>query len=635
MFIIGTTGHIDHGKSSLVKALTSIDPDRLPEEKRRGMTIDIGFAWMPFSSGEIAGFIDVPGHRDFMKNVIAGLWGVNASLMVVAADDGWMPQTQEHLNILDFFNVSHGIVALSKIDLVDDAEWLDLVEDDIHNKLAGTSLAGSPIIRVSSREGTNLDLLRRGIEEVAGRASKHADIGKPRLYIDRAFTITGSGTVVTGTLIDGDLTLDEKVRVFPGNQEFRIRGIESYNQKVERGKSGCRVAINLAGVKKGELKRGDILFDQARQPGSGIYVNARLNLIDSPLNLLKDKSEVLVYMGTREALATVKLLQHKVLQAGESAYAQLVFEEPVSTCIGDRFILRRPSPPLTIGGGIVLEPLAEKLKYREENFLVSLMERRLSLDLKTLLRTELEKHNVLPRDQVLENSRYGEKEIASAVEDLAAADELKIAGPWLVHGGFWSGLDQRVQEILAARHAASPIEIGAAQAELMAQLELPREVFDLLVARLVEQGLIILHGGNIALCTHKPSLTREQEMSIAEILRLFEERAEFPPTVRELLELKPDCEALIRYLSRTGKLVEMEDGVLFEAGRYQAVRERIIGLIRKNGSISIQTAREEFGYTRKYVIPLFNKLDSEGVTLLKDNERVFTTAFARQQKGEK
>lgn len=633
MFIIGTTGHIDHGKSSLVKALTSIDPDRLPEEKKRGMTIDIGFAWLPLSNGETAGFIDVPGHRDFMKNVIAGLWGVNASLLVVAGDDGWMPQTEEHLNILNFFNIRHGIVALSKIDLVQDAEWLDLVEDDIRGRLAGTSLAGSPIVRVSARDGVNLDVLRRGIEELATRAGQHADIGKPRLYIDRAFTITGSGTVVTGTLIDGELALEQKVRCFPGDLEGRIRGIESYNQKVERGRTGCRVAINLAGVKKGEIQRGDILFDHGRRPAAGNYLNVSLTLLDTPQNLLKDKSEVHVYLGTREELATVKFLQGKVVQAGESAFAQLAFKGPVATSIGDRFILRRPSPALTIGGGVVLVPQADKLKYREADFLAALLTRRLSLDLKELIRAELEQHRVLPRERFLEHSRHADAEIDQAIAELTAAGELISAGQWLVGRDFWAGLDKRVEEILAARHAQAPIEIGTAQAELMAQLESPKEVFDLLVAGLVAQGRVRIHGGNIALGSHKPALSKAQEITIAEILRLFEERVEFPPNIRELLEIKPDSDALIRYMSRSGLLVEMEDGVLFEAGRYQRVRDRIIDIIRQKGSISIQAARDEFGYTRKYVIPLFNKLDNEGITLLKDNERVFTAAFSREQAG--
>jgi selenocysteine-specific elongation factor len=633
MFIIGTTGHIDHGKSSLVQALTSIDPDRLPEEKQRGMTIDLGFAWMPFANGETAGFIDVPGHKDFMKNVIAGLWGVNASLLVVAADDGWMPQTQEHLNILNFFNISHGIVALSKVDLVEDQDWLDLVEDDIRAKLANTSLRDSPIIRVSARDGTNIERLRQGIEEVAMQARLHKDIGKPRLYIDRAFTITGSGTVVTGTLIDGVLSQDQKVTIFPGNQECRIRGIESYNRKVDHGQTGCRVAINLAGAKKGDIKRGDIVFDLARQPGSSEYINVRINLLDSQLNLLKDKSEELVYMGTREITATIKLLQCKVLHAGDSSYAQLAFHEPVSTCIGDHFVLRRPSPPLTIGGGTILDPLAEKLKYKQEDFLVGLLDKRINLDLESLILTELEKHRYLQQEGLLENSRYARTEISAAVDELAAEGKLIRANQWLIHRQFWSGLEPQLQEIVAGKHAQAPIEIGVAQAEIMVQLGLPKEIYDMLISRMVSAQIIRLHGAYVALSTHTQSLSREQEISIAEILKVFAERPGFPPTLRDLHELKPDCEALIRYMCRSGLLVEMEDGVLFEGEQYREVRQKIIDLIRANGSISIQTARDAFGYTRKYVIPLFNKLDSEGITLLKNNERVFTTAYLKQLSG--
>jgi len=232
MFIIGTTGHIDHGKSSLVKALTSIDPDRLPEEKKRGMTIDIGFAWMTLSNNETVGFIDVPGHEDLMKNVMAGLWGVNASLLIIAADDGWMPQTSEHLRILDYFNISHAIVALTKIDAVTDPDWLNLVEDDIRMRLEKTALRGSRIMRVSAHTGANIDELRKAIEDLTRKARQHTDIGKPRVYIDRVFTITGSGTVITGTLVDGSLALDQKITIFPKKLNGRIRGIESYKKMV-------------------------------------------------------------------------------------------------------------------------------------------------------------------------------------------------------------------------------------------------------------------------------------------------------------------------------------------------------------------------------------------------------------------
>ncbi|MFC1534778.1 selenocysteine-specific translation elongation factor, partial [Thermodesulfobacteriota bacterium] len=265
MFTIGTAGHIDHGKSSLVRALTSIDPDRLPEEKRRGMTIDLGFAWLPLSNGKVAGIIDVPGHKDLMKNVIAGLWGVNAALLVIAADDGWMPQTEEHVRILEFFHIWQGIIAITKIDLVSDQEWIDLVEDDIQKRLQLTHLKGAPIVRVSTREGTNIKDLQKRIENFALGADGPRDIEKSRLYIDRVFTIAGSGTVVTGTLIDGSILPDQKVAIFPKNLQSRIRSLESYKQKINQGRPGSRMALNLVGIEKGELKRGDIIFGHEDQ----------------------------------------------------------------------------------------------------------------------------------------------------------------------------------------------------------------------------------------------------------------------------------------------------------------------------------------------------------------------------------
>lgn len=627
MFIVGTTGHIDHGKSSLVKALTSIDPDRLPEEKERGMSIDLGFAWMPLKSGEMVGFIDVPGHKDLMKNVIAGLWGINASLLVVAADDGWMPQTEEHIQILDFFGISHAVVAITKIDVVDDPDWVELVEDDIRKRLEKTRLAGSPVVKVSATLGTNIDTLKGAITDLSRRAAHHSDREKPRLYIDRVFTITGSGTVVTGTLVDGSFNQDQKVSIYPKDLSSRIRGIESYKQKVNKGQPGSRVALNLMGIKKDEVQRGDIVFSESQRLLSSSFLNGSLSLPDTNPYHLKDKAKIVVHLGTRIIPATIRLLQTKILRPGESAYAQLQMKELVNCRIGDRFILRRPSPAVTIGGGTVLDPTADKLRAKNEASLVEWLEQRKELEPGPVILTELKKRHYMTQDDLVDILPWEKRLIKNSVTELKDGGLLVTTGQWVLEAGYTRAVSEQIQQLLADHHQANPLGSGLTLAEMITRTGIPREILDFIITNLNNDGIIRLDGNYISLITHTPSATTDQETLIQEILDLFAERREFPPTRRELSQLKPGCEALVAYMCRQNLLVDVGDDILMEANHFQEVKDSIIEIITRNGSISIQTARKQFGFTRKFILPVFNKLDHEGITMLVNNERVFSKSY--------
>jgi len=626
MFIIGTTGHIDHGKSSLVKALTSIDPDRLPEEKERGMSIDLGFAWMPLKSGETVGFIDVPGHKDLMKNVIAGLWGINASLLVVAADDGWMPQTEEHIQILDFFGISHAVVAITKIDMVDDSDWIALVEEDIRKRLVKTRLAGSPIVKVSATLGTNIDSLKEAITDLSRRAVHHTDRDKPRLYIDRVFTITGSGTVVTGTLIDGSFNQDQKVTVYPRNLSSRIRSIESYKQKVNKGLPGSRVALNLMGIKKDEIERGDIVFSEAQQPQSSLYLNVSVSLPQTNPYHLKDKAKTVVHLGTRAVPAVIRLIQTKILHPGDSGYAQLQLKEPVDCRIGDRFILRRPSPVITIGGGTVLDPMAEKLRSKNETILAAWLAKREELEIHSVILTELEKRNFMTQDELFDTLPWEKKLVKGGIAELKDRG-LLMTGQWVLETACTDRVRIKLQDLLAGHHKNNPLGSGMTQAEMITQTGIPKEIIDYIVSSMAKDGVVRIDGNYISLSTHTPSATTGQETLIRDILEVFSGRHEFPPTRRELSQLKPGSEALIAYMCRQNMLVDVGDDILLEFNHYMEVKERIIDIITRNGSISIQTARDKFGFTRKFILPIFNKLDHEGITMLVNNERVFSKAY--------
>ncbi len=625
MFIIGTAGHIDHGKSALVQALTSIDPDRLPEEKRRGMTIDLGFAYLPLSSGEVIGIVDVPGHKDLVRNVIAGVWGINAALLVVAANEGWMPQTEEHLQILNLFRIRHGIVVINKVDLVDDPDWLDLVEEDIRGRLKGTGLSDAPIVRVSARDGTNLEELKRNIEELVSRLPLPKDTGKPRLPIDRVFTMKGSGTVVTGTLIDGSLSQGQSVVIYPQNLHTRLRVLETYKEKVDRAQPGTRLAINLVGVEKDALKRGDIVFGSEEQVKSSKTFDAVVELIPRLASPLKSNSELKVHLGTREIIGKMVLLEGRDLRSGESALAQFRFREPVATRIGDHFIIRRPSPQETIGGGTILDPLARRHRSRDIGEAILFLRRRLNLEIDNLVLTELDKNKYVRVEDLLVASQYSPAEIEDCVRLLYNQGKLIMIGSWVVDLAYWQQQITNARDILAVEHSLHPLQRGLNQAELQNRLKLPKEVFNGLLAGLVKSGEVVCDGDIVSLSTHKPSLLPEQEATAARILELFERNQANPPTRKEVIAQIPGSEPIIRFMCEQNTLIELSDGVLFERKHYQAVKDGIVNFLKTHGKISIQQVRELCGLSRKYILPILNRLDEEGITRRHGDERVFVS----------
>ncbi|RMF28066.1 MAG: selenocysteine-specific translation elongation factor, partial [Chloroflexi bacterium] len=351
MRVIGTAGHVDHGKSTLVKALTGIDPDRLREEKERQMTIDLGFAWLTLPGGEPVGIVDVPGHKDFIENMLAGVGGIDAALFVVAADEGVMPQTREHLAILDLLEVKTGVVAITKADLSESPEWLELVMAEVSETLEGTCLEGAPLIPVSAKTGEGLTELLAALEEVLATSEPRRDRGRPRLPVDRVFTISGFGTVVTGTLIDGSFEIGQEVEIQPQGLRARIRGLQTHKRAIEKAVPGSRVAVNLSGVSKEQLWRGSVVTT----PGwlrPTLLVDARLRYLEDARHPLRHNAEVKFFSGSTEVMARVRLLSHQELPPGETGWVQLRLAAPVPLVKGDRFIIRRPSPPATIGGGV-------------------------------------------------------------------------------------------------------------------------------------------------------------------------------------------------------------------------------------------------------------------------------------------
>jgi len=593
MLTIGTAGHIDHGKSSLVKALTSIDPDRLPEEKRRGMTIDLGFAWLPLTSGETIGIVDVPGHKHFIHNVIPGLIGIDAALLVVAADDGWMPQTEEHVQILDTLGVKHGIVALTKIDLVDDPEWLAMVEKDIADKLAKTTLKDAPVIRISSKDGRGTPELKEAINRLAQKLAPRKDIGKPRLPVDRVFSIKGSGVVVTGTLVNGCFSTGDNVFISPQGLEAHIRAIESYKQMTSRAQPGSRVALNLTGIKKDEISRGDVIT--AGKVGTSLMVNVELRLIGRLESPLKNNSELVFFMETRQSLGRVIFFDKKPLNSCEPALAQVRFDHEVPVYIGERFVIRRQSPALTIGGGVILDPMAAKYRAKDAAETMTFLERRKNLRLDELILTEVGKYKYTERKEFLSNSLYPAEEIDGKIGALSSQNRLVATGSHLIDSNHWQQQADRVLNLLSAEHKAHPLKSGLPRALLQSQIDLSKDVFNQMIAFLVDTGKVVCIEDSIALSSYKPQASSGQEEMISVIKELFGKNCNSPPTIKEIAAQVEGSRDIIRFMCRQGMLVELPDGVLFEKGCYEEIKKKIVDFLKKNGQISIQDINSLFG----------------------------------------
>jgi selenocysteine-specific elongation factor len=620
MLTLGTAGHIDHGKSSIVKALTSIDPDRLPEEKERGMTIDLGFAWFALPSGEKVGLVDVPGHQHFVRNVIPGLTGIDAVMLIVAADDGWMPQTEEHLQIIDLLGIDRGLVVLNKIDLAE-ADWREMVKSEITAHLAGTSLDGAPIIEVSAKSGQGIDELKSAIDKIA-RDVGQEDIKKPRLPIDRVFNIKGFGTVITGTLHHGSLSVGDEVSILPKALHAHVRGIESYKEHLPKAAPGARVALNLSGVKKDELERGDVIVSKDAETPLSRFLDAELRLLPGIKQPIKTGAEVTLFFETAEMPARVIALEGKEIAFGSPALVQFRLHHEVATLIGERFIVRKNSPAETIGGGRILDPAAERYQMKNGIQKVELLKARRKLDLETLITTELLKTCFTPCRGFLSASQFNDSMISKSVEALAKKRELVVFADWLVGREVWDSQKKLLLDILAGAHKAEPLNKGLSQAEAAATLSLPPPLFAALVEELIGQKKILRSEDILALSSHKPMLSSGQAEMESRVIETIEKDPAVPPTRSELLQSIIGASNVLRYLLEQGKVIELPDGILLSGGQYRAIRQKVIDILKSKGQIAIQDMAAVTGFSRKYSIPFLTRLDQEGITKRQENVRI-------------
>ena len=607
---------MDHGKSTLIKALTGIDPDRLREERERGMTIDLGFAWLSLSGGGEVGIVDVPGHQDFIRNMLAGVGPVDAVLLVVALDEGVMPQTREHLAILRVLGVDRGVVALTKRDLVDD-EWASLARADVTAALQGTPLAGAPLIEVSAMARTGLTELVAALDSVLEKAPARRDVARPRLGIDRAFTLTGFGTVVTGTLVDGSFATGDEIEVLPTGRRARIRGIQTHKRGLESASPGSRVALNLVGVEKDELERGMVVV----RPGTLVPVSvlsARIEILVSASEAIAHDEAVKVHAGTAEVMARASLLEGPTLDPGGSAWVQLRLAAPLAVAVGDRFVIRRPSPPETLGGGAVADISGERMRRRREA--VAVLERRSAPTSASRLLAALDVPRTLEEAGTRGGLDAAERD-AGATELIESGRAVRLADALLARDSF-DALATRVERTLAATHWRSPLRAGAPREEIRSSLELSPRRFNALVERLVTEGRIAERGSALALASHTPTLTAAQEAAWSRARAALGREPLQPPSPAMLdSEYGLDRE-LIAALAERGDLVRIGTEAVFLPDAVARFADAVVTELVATGTITVARARDLTGSSRKHVLPLLGFLDDRGLTRRSGDDRV-------------
>lgn len=654
MSVIGVAGHVDHGKSALVTALTGIDPDRLAEEKARGMTIDLGFAWLALPSGREVSVVDVPGHEAFIRNMLAGVGSLDAALLVVAADEGVMPQTVEHLAILDLLRVRAGVVALNKADLVE-PDWLELAREEVAETLASTTLAGSPVIACSAVTGQGLPELLAALDAALDRAPTRRDIGRPRLPVDRVFTISGFGVVATGALQDGALRVGQEVEILPSGRRARIRGLQTHRKKVERGEPGARLAVNLAGVEKSDLGRGDTLGLPGRLRVT-TALDVRLEWLASAPRELAHNTQLDLFLGAAETPARVILLEREEVEPGQSGWAQLRLARPIVAARGDRFILRSPSPSLTLGGGVVVEPVARRHRREDAAALARLdMLARgdpAEVTLAALAGPEQGKRQTARQagwsaSELAGATGLPAEDIADALAELADGERARRVGELWYAVGVWERLRAASDIALAEYHRRYPLRAGMPREEWRARLNLtPRETPEV-VAALAAEGALIEEpgaergasgqaGSRLRLPGHTAEPTPEQARAASAMLARFRAAPFTPPDWAEV-EGALGAELTQALLAR-GDLVKMSDAVLLDREAYREAARRILEHLRAHEAITVAEARDLLGATRKYTLALFERLDERHITERRGDDRTAgrdaKAAWARLEAGD-
>ncbi len=629
--VVGTAGHIDHGKTSLVKALTGIDTDRLPEEKARGITIDLGFAFLEEPEGLTIEIVDVPGHERFVKNMLAGIGGIDLALLVVAADEGVMPQTREHLAICSLLHIRAGLVALTKVDMVE-SDWLELVTDDVSRLVRESFLEGAPVVPVSAKTGQGLTDLRAALRALAAAVPGRAIDQLPRLPIDRVFTIKGFGTVVTGTLTAGQLQVDDRVEVFPKGAQAKIRGLQVHGRPVERAVAGQRTAVNLQSLERAAIDRGDVLGLASSLVASGL-VDGSLELLPDAPRALKSRDRVRFHTGTAEVMARVLLLDRAELAPGESAYARIRLEEPVVAMPRDRFVVRSYSPMVTIGGGTLLDIDPPRVR-RKAPALVAHLALLASGSDDALVEEHVRQTGVAGARMASLSGRVGigPARLRAVLETLQTEARLVMVDrDWYLHAESLARLRSLALSVLEQFHRANPLRPGMSREELRGRAGgADEKVFAYLLGALQTDGALVLERDKVRLAAHEIRLSGDQQRALDQVEHDFLKAGAAPPSPEEALGragLRGGEEhELFQVLIESRRLVRVKESLFFHTAALDAIQDKLVALLRERKDIGPADIKDLLGISRKYAIPLLEYFDGRRVTARVGERRVLRGA---------
>jgi selenocysteine-specific elongation factor len=624
--VVGTAGHIDHGKTSLVKALTGTDTDRLPEEKARGITIDIGFAFLeePDLTIEI---VDVPGHERFVKNMLAGVGGIDLAMLVVAADEGVMPQTREHLAICSLLHIRTGLVVLTKTDLAD-PDWLELVKDDVATLVRGTFLEGAPVLPVSAKTGEGLDGLRAALRAAAAAVPARGTDQLPRLPVDRVFTIRGFGTVVTGTLMAGRLATEDRVEIYPKSVQAKVRGLQAHGHPVAAALAGQRTAVNLQGVERAAVERGDVL-GAAGTLVSTLLADGTLELLDDAPRPLKSRDRVRFHCGTSEIMARVLLLGRSELEPGGSGFGRFRLEAPLVGLPGDRFVIRSYSPIVTIGGGTLLDIAPLRMRRRAPALVA-----RLTLLQEGAPEAVLEEHirqtgtDGVRFGALTGRVPFGPRRVRDLLETLRVDGRVVVIDrDWFVHRDGLARIQDLAVAALEEFHRVNPLRAGMSREELRGRAGAPDErVFAHLLTSLDTEGIVRAERDKVRLATHEVRLSSDQRRLVDNLEENFLSAGAAPPSPEEALTRAGltgnEEHALFQLLVEERKLVRVKESLFFHAGALDKIQDKLVALLRERKEIGPGDIKDLLGISRKYAIPLLEYFDARRVTARVGERRV-------------
>jgi len=614
MYVLGTAGHIDHGKSVLVKALTGIDPDRLREEKERGMTIDLGFAWLKLPSGREVGIIDVPGHERFVRNMLAGVGGIDLAMLIVAANEGIMPQTREHLAIIDLLEIKRGVVVITKKDLVDE-ELLTLVRMEVEELISTTSLSGAPIVAVSALNGDGLPALLATIDDLLSATEPRRDLGRPRLAIDRVFTMAGSGTVVTGTLIDGSLSVGQEVEIVSPALKTRLRGLQSHKTRLDTATPGSRVAANLVGINTAQLQRGDVLTSPGWLTPTRL-LTVKLKLLGYLHRPLKHNATVGFHTGAAEAMAKVRLLSADELKPGQTGWAQVSLDRPLAVVNGDHFIVR--SPMETLGGGRIIESQTRRLRRFRPDVIENL-EAKDTGTAEEMVLALLETKPLTGTATLVSELNLKPDEVKAAIASLVAQGKAVDLGrgenSLMMTAQKWEGVVQKTKAALQEYHRKFPTRPGMPKVELGSRLKLGDNAA-IAFQKLVAQQIMADDGAVVRLPAHRVQLSQMQQARLDAFLRSLAGNPYAPPS-----DSIPEPD-LLNLLIERRQVVKVSGDVVFAAATYDEMVARVISRLKAQGQITLAEVRDMFQTSRKYAQALLEYLDGQKVTRRVGDARV-------------